>query len=70
MHSDHEHKDLVCALCLCACVCSQVDVCGGSFHTVLVVNDRLQLDRQLGHTVMDFMTGERVCGCVCVGGGG
>lgn len=35
----------------------QVDAAGQSFHTVIVVNDRLQLDKQLGDTVKAFIAG-------------
>ena len=36
----------------------QEDEAGRRFHSVLVVNDRLQLDQQLGETVSSFIAGE------------
>ncbi len=36
----------------------QVDEAGRPFHSILVVNDRLQLDQQLGDTVSSFIAGE------------
>lgn len=47
-----------------ACLVSQLagwrDCTGGEFHTVLVVNDRLQLDLQLSTCVVAFWEGRRV----------
>eukprot|EP00955_Chlamydomonas_euryale_P018422 195876-Chlamydomonas_euryale.AAC.3 len=57
-HSTGSGKSLTIA-CLAHALCGWRDACGREFHTVLVVNDRTQLDRQLGDTIVGFLAGER-----------
>jgi len=42
----------------------QEDEAGQRFRSVLVVNDRLQLDQQLGDTVSTFLAGKDALGRV------
>jgi type I restriction enzyme R subunit len=69
-HSTGSGKSLTIA-CLCCHLVGLTDGAGRAFHTVLVVNDRLQLDKQLGDTVETFLQGgvQRLPGWVLVGVG-
>jgi hypothetical protein len=62
-HSTGSGKSLTIACLVCHLV-GLVDCAGRAFHTVLVVNDRLQLDRQLGDTVEGFLAGGHAACCV------
>lgn len=55
-HSTGSGKSLTIASLVTALV-GWRDALGAHFHTVLVVSDRLQLDRQLGDTVAAFAAG-------------
>lgn len=55
-HSTGSGKSLTIASLVTALV-GWRDALGAHFHTVLVVSDRLQLDRQLGDTVAAFTAG-------------
>jgi hypothetical protein len=47
-----------------SCFHMQEDEAGQRFYSILVVNDRLQLDQQLGDTVSSFLAGKDALGRV------